>query len=168
MNELAVMTPETVRVLLEEVVKDSNQFNFNVLNLLIAIFALGVSIWTVYSTSKKTARGNYRKTLYDDLLKDKLQKLPQIIQKGFNAEGTSFNKKELDKFETLIGELRSNILIFEYIDKKLYKELDKITKDIDDKIVLIINKGERVQERYKEILKLVTKLYKIIEKRLFK
>lgn len=167
MNEALIQV--TIQTTIEEIIKNSNLFQFDIANLIISILAIGISIWSVYSTSKKSAQANYRKDLYDNMLRQLLQdKMPEIVNKSFDLKSETVNKIEVDKLEELIGKIRNKLLVFKYIDKVFYEKMEKTLVDLDEKIVIISTRSENFKEKHENILKDIDCLYKIIEKHLFK
>lgn len=159
----------TISTTIEEIIKNSNLFYFNWTTLTISIIAIIISIWSVIWTVNKNNKSSYKNNVYEDILKNPLHKeLPSFIQKVINVETRKINENEIDKFQEFLMGLRKEILFFKYMDNKFYNEIDSIIMQIDDNIVLMINKKENFDYRYEELIKQVKRLYKCVEKYLFK
>lgn len=94
--------------------------------------------------------------------------MPSFIQRSIDLNSKSINDEEIDKFQEFLGKLRVDLLVFKYMDNKFYEEIDNIILKIEDNIVLIVNKKENFDKRYEELVCQVKKLYKCVEKYLFK
>lgn len=159
----------TIRTTINEVIEHSNLFCFDWATLVLSVIAIIISIWSVVWTVNRTNKSSYKNNLYDDILKEQLHKeLPNFIQKSIDLNSKSIDEMEIDKFQEFLSKLRVNLLVFKYMDNKFYEEIDDIILKIEDNIVLIINKKENFDKRYEELVCQVKKLYKCVEKYLFK
>ena len=159
----------TITTTINEVIEHSNLFCFDWATLVLSIIAIIISIWSVIWTVNRTNKYSYKNNLYDDVLKVQLHKeLPSFIQRSIDLNSKSINDEEIDKFQEFLGKLRVDLLVFKYMDNKFYEEIDNIILKIEDNIVLIVNKKENFDKRYEELVCQVKKLYKCVEKYLFK
>lgn len=159
----------TISTTMDEVIKNSNLLCFDWATLVISIIAIIISIWSAIWTVRKNNKSNYKNNVYEDILKDSLHiELPQFMQKSIDYTNKRVNDEEIDKFQDFLMELRSKILVFKYMDEKIYKEIDDAIIKIDDNIVLITNKQENFEKRYEELVKQIKLLYKNIEEYLYK
>lgn len=160
---------ETISTTMNEVIKKSNLFCFDWATLVISIAAIVISIWSAIWTVHKNNKASYKNNVYEDILKEALHiELPKLMQRSIDDKNKKVNDEEIGKFQDFLIELRSRILIFKYMDEKFYKEIDDIIKKVDDNIVLIINKQEDFESRYKELVKQIKILYKYVGGYLFK
>ena len=159
----------TIATTIDEVIKNSNLLCFDWATLAISIIAIIISIWSAIWTVRKNNKSNYKNNVYEEILKDSLQiELPRFMQKSIDYINKRVNDEEIDKFQDFLMELRRKILVFKYMDEKIYKEIDDAIIKIDDNIVLITNKQENFEKRYEELVKQIKLLYKHIENYLYK
>lgn len=159
----------TISTTMNEVIKNSNLLCFDWATLAISIIAIIISVWSVIWTVHRNNKSSYKNNVYEDILKNALHiKLPMYMQKSINLRNRTVNNNEIGKFQDFLLDLRGKILVFKYMDEKFYKEIDKIIIKIDDNIVLINNKQDNFENIYKDLVDQIKKLYKCIEKYLFK
>ena len=128
-----------------------------------------ISIWSAIWTVRKNNKQNYNNSLYEDILKDDLQKkMPMLIHKSIDVKRKCVNDQEINEIEEFLSKLRESILVFKYIDSEFYRKLDEIIVNIDENIVLISTRNENFDKRYAMLMSEIKKLYKCIEKNLFK
>ena len=94
--------------------------------------------------------------------------MPILIHKSIDIKRKCVNDKEINEIEEFLSELRESILVFKYINPNFYKKLDEIIVNIDENIVLISTRSEKFDKRYEILMSEIKKLYKCIEKNLFK
>lgn len=159
----------TIQATMQEISNYSNMSAFDWITHILSIVAIISSIACVIWTVKKGNKQTYNTSLYDDILKDDLNKtLPLLIHKSVDCSNKKVNQKEVEKLESFLLKLREKILVFKYIDLKFYEKLEKNIIDIDEKVVLISSRKEGFDRLYKELSEKVRSLYKTIEKNLFK
>lgn len=159
----------TITTTIEEIIQYSNLLCFDRATLILSVIAIIISIWSAIWTVKKNNKQNYNNSLYEDILKDDLnKKMPILIHKSINIKRKCVNDKEINEIEEFLSELRESILVFKYINPNFYKKLDEIIVNIDENIVLISTRSEKFDKRYEILMSEIKKLYKCIEKNLFK
>ena len=159
----------TISTTIEEIIKYSNLFCFDWATLVLSLIAVIISIWSVIWTVKKSNKQNYNNSLYQDILKEDLnKKMPILIHRSIDAKSKCVNDEEINELEEFLSELRESILVFKYINPDFYNKLDGIIVNIDENIVLISTRNENFEKRYAILMSEIKKLYKCIEKNLFK
>lgn len=159
----------TITTTIEEIIQYSNLLCFDRATLILSVIAIIISIWSAIWTVKKNNKQNYNNSLYEDILKDDLnKKMPILIHKSIDIKRKCVNDKEINEIEEFLSELRESILVFKYINPNFYKKLDEIIVNIDENIVLISTRSEKFDKRYEILMSEIKKLYKCIEKNLFK
>lgn len=159
----------TISTTIEEIIKYSNLFCFDWATLILSLIAVIISIWSVIWTVKKSNKQNYNNSLYQDILKEDLnKKMPILIHRSIDAKSKCVNDEEINELEEFLSELRESILVFKYINPDFYNKLDGIIVNIDENIVLISTRNENFEKRYAILMSEIKKLYKCIEKNLFK
>lgn len=159
----------TISTTIEEIIKYSNLFCFDWATLILSLIAVIISIWSVIWTVKKSNKQNYNNSLYEDILKEDLnKKMPILIHRSIDAKSKCVNDEEINELEEFLSELRESILVFKYINPDFYNKLDGIIVNIDENIVLISTRNENFEKRYAILMSEIKKLYKCIEKKLFK
>ena len=159
----------TIATTIEEIMKYSNLLCFDRATLILSVIAIMISIWSAISTVRKNNKQNYNNSLYEDILKDDLQKkMPMLIHKSIDVKRKCVNDQEINEIEEFLSKLRESILVFKYIDSEFYRKLDEIIVNIDENIVLISTRNENFDKRYAMLMSEIKKLYKCIEKNLFK
>lgn len=159
----------TITTTIEEIIQYSNLLCFDRATLILSVIAIIISIWSAIWTVKKNNKQNYNNSLYEDILKDDLnKKMPILIHKSIDIKRKCVNDKEINEIEEFLSELRESILVFKYINPNFYKKLDEIIVNIDENIVLISTRSEKFNKRYEILMSEIKKLYKCIEKNLFK
>lgn len=159
----------TISTTIEEIIKYSNLFCFDWATLILSLIAVIISIWSVIWTVKKSNKQNYNNSLYEDILKEDLnKKMPILIHRSIDAKSKCVNDEEINELEEFLSELRESILVFKYINPDFYNKLDGIIVNIDENIVLISTRNENFEKRYAILMSEIKKLYKCIEKNLFK
>lgn len=155
----------TITTTIEEIIKNSNLLCFDWATLIISILAIIISIWSVWKNNKQ----NYNNFLYEDILKNKLNKeLPLLVHEAIDISTQKTNNEKISELEVFIGELRKNILIFKYQNPIFYEKLDLILIRLDEKIVVINSRSENFDKKYEEITDEIKKMYKCVEDNLFK
>ena len=159
----------TIATTIEEIMKYSNLLCFDRATLILSVIAIMISIWSAIWTVRKNNKQNYNNSLYEDILKDDLQKkMPMLIHKSIDVKRKWVNDQEINEIEEFLSKLRESILVFKYIDSEFYRKLDEIIVNIDENIVLISTRNENFDKRYAMLMSEIKKLYKCIEKNLFK
>jgi hypothetical protein len=159
----------TIATTIEEIMKYSNLLCFDRATLILSVIAIMISIWSAIWTVRKNNKQNYNNSLYEDILKDDLQKkMPMLIHKSIDVKRKCVNDQEINEIEEFLSKLRESILVFKYIDSEFYRKLDEIIVNIDENIVLISTRNENFDKRYAMLMSEIKKLYKCIEKNLFK
>ena len=159
----------TIATTIEEIMKYSNLLCFDRATLILSVIAIMISIWSAIWTVRKNNKQNYNNSLYEDILKDDLQKkIPMLIHKSIDVKRKCVNDQEINEIEEFLSKLRESILVFKYIDSEFYRKLDEIIVNIDENIVLISTRNENFDKRYAMLMSEIKKLYKCIEKNLFK
>lgn len=64
----------TIATTIEEIMKYSNLLCFDRATLILSVIAIMISIWSAIWTVRKNNKQNYNNSLYEDILKDDLQK----------------------------------------------------------------------------------------------
>jgi hypothetical protein len=159
----------TIATTIEEIIQYSNLLCFDRSTLILSVIAIIISIWSAIWTVKKNNKQNYNNSLYEDILKDDLhKKMPMLIHKSIDVKRKCVNDQEINELEVFLSKLRESILVFKYINPEFYKKLDGIIVNIDENIVLISTRNENFDKRYGMLMSEIKKLYKCIEKNLFK
>jgi len=159
----------TISTTIEEIIKYSNLFCFDWATLILSLIAVVISIWSVIWTVKKNNKQNYNNSLYEDILKEDLnKKMPILIHRSIDINRKCVDNEEINKVEEFLSTLRETILVFKYINADFYKELDEIIVNIDEIVVLISTRTENFDKRYESLIKEIKKLYQCIENNLFK
>lgn len=159
----------TIATTIEEIVQYSNLLCFDRATLILSVIAIIISIWAAIWTVRKNNKQNYNNSLYEDILKDDLhKKMPMLIHKSIDVKRKCVNDQEINELEEFLSKLRESILVFKYINSEFYRKLDGIIVNIDENIVLISTRNENFDKRYAMLMSEIKKLYKCIEKNLFK
>ena len=159
----------TIATTIEEIIQYSNLLYFDIATLILSVIAIIISVWSAIWTVKKNNKQNYNNSLYEDILKDDLhKKMPMLIHKSIDVKRKCVNDQEINELEVFFSKLRESILVFKYINSDFYIKLDGIIVNIDENIVLITTRNENFDKRYGMLMSEIKKLYKCIEKNLFK
>lgn len=159
----------TIATTIEEIIQYSNLLCFDRATLILSVIAIIISIWSAIWTVRKNNKQNYNNSLYEDILKEELhKKMPKLIHKSIDVKSKCVNDQEINELEEFLSKLRESILVFKYINPDFYNKLDGIIVNIDENIVLISTRNENFEKRYAILMSEIKKLYKCIEKNLFK
>lgn len=152
---------EVIETTINSTIENANLLVFDKFSLGISIIAIVISIWTVFRNESI----QFKNKFYDKILQNPLQDdLPKLINEAINVERSDINEESCTKLEEYIGEFRQRILVFKYNDERFYRKIDKVLVDIDEQLVVMVNRNKNFSKKYSEFLNLVKKLYKLSKK----
>lgn len=130
--------------------------------------AIGISIFSLIksnSTEKKQRKIKLRENYYEPVFKEMMTKeYPRVFNNFIDIKNNKVSKDNSNDFEKIISNFRKNIRYMMFTDDDIYKVIDDILIEIDEKIVILSTREENKEENIKKICELSNNLYKNINK----
>ncbi len=130
--------------------------------------AIGISIFALIksnSTEKKQRKIKLRENYYEPVFKEIMTKeYPRVFNNFIDIKNNKVSKDNSNDFEKIISNFRKNIRYMMFTDDDIYKVIDDILIEIDEKIVILSTREENIEENIKKICELSNNLYKNINK----
>lgn len=130
--------------------------------------AIGISIFALIksnSTEKKQRKIKLRENYYEPVFKEIMTKeYPRVFNNFIDIKNNKVSKDNSNDFEKIISNFRKNIRYMMFTDDDIYKVIDDILIEIDEKIVILSTREENIEENIKKTCELSNNLYKNINK----
>lgn len=129
---------------------------------------IGISIFALIksnSTEKKQRKIKLRENYYEPVFKEIMTNhYPRAFNNFIDIKNNIISKDSSTDFEKVISDFRKNIRYMMFTDNDIYKVIDNILIEIDDKIVILCTKEENIEENIRKICSLSKILYENINK----
>lgn len=140
----------------------------NYCSYVLDVIAIGISIFALIksdNTEKMQRKIKLRENYYEPVFKEIMTKeYPKVFNNFIDIKNNKVSKDNSTDFEKIISNFRKNIKYMMFTDHDIYKVIDDILIEIDEKIVILSTREENIEENIKKICELSNNLYTNINK----